>query len=145
MRKEGTSTIFHRLYCREGEFLPYRVSTFSYSRGVLQGLLQTCIFTLHSLLALPWEEAAQCTELEPGYHWAMTTRNRIAVLSCSLLGSPPSLILASVLGRLNSGSCLCVVTIPPPWSCLGFQLLVPGLAEQLHIWPGHKVEVGGLL
>lgn len=46
---------------------------------------------------------------------------------------PPSLILASVLGRFNSGSCLCVVTIPLPWSCLGFQLLVPGLAVRLHI------------
>lgn len=43
------------------------------------------------LASSPREEAAQCTGLEPGHRWAMTTRGRIAVLSCSLLGSLPLL------------------------------------------------------
>lgn len=112
MKEEGTFLILSQgLYYREGGFLPDRVQSLSILlfEGSLAGVASDLHFYPPLLASSPKRGAAQCARLEAGHHWVMITRARVAVLGCSLLGSPPSLIQVSVLGRPNSGSCICVV------------------------------------
>lgn len=111
MREEETFLILYQgLYYKEKGFLPDIMQSFSILlfEGNLAGVASDLDLYPPLLASSPKRGAAQCARLESCYHWARITRGRVAVLLCSLLGSPPCLVQVSGLGRPNSGSCLCV-------------------------------------